>query len=412
MRDTAPPSATTFVDVPGSTKRLRIWITISHPGMAESDTIGDMVRMKMIRDVLHSMGHDATIICVHADEAGISPHEDSRGPKGRALKELLKRCVPRSFWATLKDLAYRRNNRMFKSMLESRDDSPDLVIDYNFYWSDAAIEFARQRGIAVILNMETLIGDSMPAVEHSWLRSRGQVFETDKYHRPDRVWAVSEPLAAALSKCAGIEPSRIDVIPNAAKPHATPRTQIPGIPDESLVLGFVGGFADWYALDRLVAEFLELRREFPRLFLLLVGDGPERGRIEALLRAAPRDAYLLPGTVPHADVPTYVARMDVCVVTNHTWWSSPLKLLEYGSLGKAVVAPDLPSITSMVTTDEARLFPAGNFSEFRKACADLLADDVARQRLGHALRRAVESRYSPAAMASRIGASLSRLPRC
>jgi glycosyltransferase involved in cell wall biosynthesis len=101
--------------------------------------------------------------------------------------------------------------------------------------------------------------------------------------------------------------------------------------------------------------------------------------------------------------------MDVCAITNHTWWSSPLKLLEYGSLGKAVVAPDLPSITSMVSADEVRLFPVGDFHAFAAACSGLLADAEARRQLGTNLLLAVEARYSPAAMAARIRGSLARL---
>lgn len=389
---------------------LRIWITVSHPGMDESDTIGDMVRLKRIRDVLESMGHSATIVTARDGKAANSGTEARAAANAGIVKRLLKRCVPRSLWATLKDVSYRRNSDRFRAKLEARRDAPDLVIDYNFYWSDATIGFAKERGIPVILNVETLVADSMPEVSRSWLRRKGEAFEVAKYRRVDRLWAVSDPLSKALAERSGVDPAIIDLVPNAAESVPEPRGSIAGIPKGALVLGFVGGFADWYALDRLAELFLELRCRFPQLVLLLVGDGPEKPRIESILRAAPREAYVLPGKVPHAEVSRYISRMDVCVITNHTWWSSPLKLLEYGSLGKAVVAPDLPSITSMVSADQVRLFRRGDFREFADACNGLLADAEARAQLGENLRRAVESRFSPAAMAARIEGSLARLP--
>jgi glycosyltransferase involved in cell wall biosynthesis len=391
-----------------STQSQRIWLTVSHPGMDEADTIGDMVRLKLVRAALESLGHTVKIITTRDGEASPAAGGQTNARAGR-VKSLLKRFLSRSLWATLKDVSYRRNRDHFLAQLERRAGVPDLLIDYSFYWSDAAIAYGTSRGIPVILNVETLVADSMPEVTRSWLRRRGEAFEIAKYRQAARIWAVSSPLAEALVACAAVQPDVIDVIPNAAPKVSAPPGNIAGIPEDALVLGFVGGFADWYALDRLTEAFLELRHELPRLVLLLVGDGPERPRIEAMLRRAPHDAYLLPGKVPHADVARYISRMDVCAITNHTWWSSPLKLLEYGAAGKAVVAPDLPSIATMVSPNEVRLFRAGDFGEFTTACRSLLADDAARRRLGGNLRRAVETRYSPAAMAKRIEGSLSRL---
>ncbi len=391
------------------TSGLNIWLTISHPGMDESDTIGDMVRMKLIQRSLVSMGNDVSIITTRTGRPGVALAAQPRANRPSAWKSRLKGVVPRSLWVTLKDQAYRRNNQQFSAILESRPDRPELLIDYNFYWNDAALRFGERHHVPVILNIETLVADSMPEVRQSWLRDRGEKYELAKYRRAARLWAVSEPLADAVAGRARVDRNAIDVVPNAAQiPGVT--EVIPAIPADAIVLGFVGGFADWYSLDKLVAKFLSLRQTFPRLFLLLIGDGPERSRIEDLLQAAPRASYLLTGKVPHAAVPSYIARMDVCAITNHTWWSSPLKLLEYGALGKAVVAPDLPSITSMITSSEACLFRTGDFAAFEAACRTLLGDGPARHRLGVALREAVMSRFSLEAMTARIRASIGRLP--
>ncbi len=388
-----------------------VWITVSHPGMAESDTIGDMVRLKLIRSAFQSLGWTVRLVTAEA-LAGAPPpaggHPDAaapRSPKGR-----LKQFVPRAVWATLKDLAYRRLNGRFYDLLAAQPGPlPDLIVDYNFYFNDAALRFGRARGIPVILNSETLVEDSMRDVPHSWLRGAGRRFETRKYRRASRMWAVSDPLAAKLRALIGGAGVEVDVVPNAAAAGGDGVACTLRLPAGARVVGFVGGFSPWYALDRLVEACARIREKVPALHLLLVGDGPERARIETMLAATPPGWYTLTGRVPHAEVPGYVACFDVGVITNHMWWTSPLKLLEYGAMGTAVVAPDLPSITAMVTADEAALFAHGDFQAFEQVLGGLLADAPRRARLAQNLRGAVETRYSMAALAQTIAQSVARV---
>jgi glycosyltransferase involved in cell wall biosynthesis len=117
--------------------------------------------------------------------------------------------------------------------------------------------------------------------------------------------------------------------------------------------------------------------------LLLVGDGPERPRIEALVKEARVDAVFT-GTVSPSELPRHLAAMDVGVVMAdpRSFHYSPLKLAEYLAAGLAVVAPDVEPLASLLDRDDnAVLYEAGDVDAMRRALGDLAADAPRRQRL-------------------------------
>ncbi len=82
--------------------------------------------------------------------------------------------------------------------------------------------------------------------------------------------------------------------------------------------------------------------------MLIVGDGPMRGWIEGFLtgtRLAER--AVLTGWVPHDVLPGLVARMDIATAPYpqlNDFYFSPLKLFEYMSAGRAIVASRIGQI--------------------------------------------------------------------
>ncbi len=388
-----------------------VWITVSHPGMAESDTIGDMVRLKIIRRAFEMLGWQVRIVTARAV---LGPEPAASGNMTSAPSGGVQRARQKPRPAHAVGHAQRRQlpplNASYDALLDAQPGPrPDLIVDYNFYFNDAAMRWGRARGIPVILNSETLIEDSMQDASHSLLRAAGRRFEQQKYRRADLMWTVSEPLAEKLRALIGGETPAVHVVPNAADLGNAEARCTMALPENALVVGFVGGFSPWYALDKLVTAASRIRADVPDLHLLLVGDGPERARIDAMLADTPAGWYTLAGRVPHAEVPGYLACFDVGVITNHKWWTSPLKLLEYGAQRMAVVAPDLPSITSMASPEAVAFFGHGDFEDFERTLRAVLADRERRASLAVNLHEAVATRYSLDALATTIEQSLRTL---
>ena len=107
--------------------------------------------------------------------------------------------------------------------------------------------------------------------------------------------------------------------------------------DGQFVVGWIGSFRRFHALEQAVDAVAGL----DGTTLLLVGDGPERARVERLARER-GVAVRCTGTVPHDEIPEHLAAMDVALVlasSERAFHYSPLKLAEYLAAGLAVVAP-------------------------------------------------------------------------
>ena len=113
--------------------------------------------------------------------------------------------------------------------------------------------------------------------------------------------------------------------------------------------GWVGSFRRFHALDQAFDALAGIEDAT----LLLVGDGPERPRIEAARARRGTSRPCSPARFPHAELARHLAAMDVAVVLagrDDVFHYSPLKLAEYLAAGRAVVAPDVPQISARLTT--------------------------------------------------------------
>ncbi len=85
-----------------------------------------------------------------------------------------------------------------------------------------------------------------------------------------------------------------------------------GIPQDAPVVVCVGRLVRRKGQDTLIKLWPELRRRFPEARLLLVGDGPQRSRLERLIRWYGVDgSVVMTGSVHPQDVPAHLDAGDV-----------------------------------------------------------------------------------------------------
>jgi glycosyltransferase involved in cell wall biosynthesis len=135
----------------------------------------------------------------------------------------------------------------------------------------------------------------------------------------------------------------------------------------------------------------------PGATLLLVGDGPERARIERFARSLEVPA-IFTGTVPHHELPAYLAAMDAAVILaarKVPFHYSPLKLAEYLAAGLPVVAPGTGQPAERLTDGvDAIVVPPHDVAALGAALRRLHDDPEERTRLGKAARAAAETEWS------------------
>ncbi len=94
-----------------------------------------------------------------------------------------------------------------------------------------------------------------------------------------------------------------------------------------------------------LAEAAEYLRNYPEVRILIVGSGNQWNRLQSVIKRKNLDQVILKQTVPYAEIPRWISLADLCVVPlpDHPWWrvSSPLKLMEYLSMGKPVLLTEM-----------------------------------------------------------------------
>lgn len=142
----------------------------------------------------------------------------------------------------------------------------------------------------------------------------------------------------------------------------------------------------------LIRGFAGIASEFPDVDLLMVGDGPRRGELEALaaeLGIAERVRFV--GV--RADVPDLLRAAAVFALTSVSEAAS-LTLLEAMATGLPVVVTDVGGNPEIVREDcEGLLFPRGDAASCSEALRTILGDAEYGAVLGEAGRARVDARY-------------------
>jgi glycosyltransferase involved in cell wall biosynthesis len=148
---------------------------------------------------------------------------------------------------------------------------------------------------------------------------------------------------------------------------------------DGFVVAWSGSFRPFHSLDHLI----EAAANVDGLTLLLIGDGPERPRIEALARER-RVPTRSTGLVPHAKIPRLLAAADVGVVLARSAQSfhySPLKVVEYLASGIPVVAPEVAELRERVVAGiNGAVYAPGDAADLARVLRALAAEpgEVAR----------------------------------
>ncbi len=202
---------------------------------------------------------------------------------------------------------------------------------------------------------------------------------------------VSRDLERWLVETIGVPPQRVVQIYNGVdqerfRPAAAPPEAVapPGfLEPESLVVGTVGRLAAVKDQATLLRAFALLAGERPTLRLVLVGDGPERHRLERLARELAVESRVWI-TGDRDDVPRLLQGMDLFVLPSLGEGISNT-ILEAMATGLPVVATRVGGNPELVTPGEnGLLVPRGDPRELAAAMARLLDDPALRRRMGAA----------------------------
>jgi glycosyltransferase involved in cell wall biosynthesis len=220
-----------------------------------------------------------------------------------------------------------------------------------------------------------------------------------------KVLTVSMPFRDELA-AKGVARERIEIVHNAIRSdwgagHPGDLRAKLGIGADWKIILIVGRLSREKDHLTLLGAVDQLRRKGLNPHLLVIGEGPERGRIEQEIRHLGLAEYVTLAGHQRSAEPYYgIANLAVLSSLSE---GSPNALLEAMAAGVPVVATKVGGIPEIVMDeDSALLVPAGTVDSMAAAMERLLTDRPLAERFigrGHVL---VVERHAPAVRASRL----------
>jgi glycosyltransferase involved in cell wall biosynthesis len=127
-----------------------------------------------------------------------------------------------------------------------------------------------------------------------------------------------------------------------------------GLSPDLTYMIFVGSLKKWHGVENAILALERLIEEGRKLELIIVGDGPEKGHLESVVKMKKLDGYtLFAGRVKHDMVPFYIGASYLCLAPfdrsrNDVTGLAPLKIFEYMACGKPIVTTRVGGLERMI----------------------------------------------------------------
>jgi glycosyltransferase involved in cell wall biosynthesis len=225
----------------------------------------------------------------------------------------------------------------------------------------------------------------------------------------DRVIAVSEATKRMLQRV-GVHESHLRVVHNGIDPvrrsKGTEAKRLRSLwrsEDDGLLVGVIGRFSP----EKGQAQFLRALRDVvqgcPGVMAILIGDGPERARLEEQVKSAGLgESVRFAGY--HADMSSVYDALDLVVIPSLSE-GLPNVLLEAFLHGKAVIATAVGGIPEVMQGCLTKwLVPPGDEKALSEKIIEILKDSDLRRVASEAGKKEIEIRFSVSQRARRMAA--------
>ncbi|MED5595367.1 glycosyltransferase [Janthinobacterium sp. P210006] len=195
--------------------------------------------------------------------------------------------------------------------------------------------------------------------------------------------------------------TRLAVIPNGVDTDAfivsperrrLARQQL-GLPPDALVIGSVARLSAQKRPQALLAMFIRLARQFPRLYLVLAGTGPLEAMLREQVQAARlQERVLLTGFQPRIELLMPAFDLHLLLSKNEGFGIATIEAM---ACGVPAVGTDVPGTSDILRgSGGGLLLPLDDEDAACRAVADLLRDPARRRRMGRQARLEAEQHYS------------------
>ena len=350
---------------------MKILFYSPHPTLYFDAPTGYGSHMRGMVNGFREEGHTVEILVL-----GKKPQSEFTQTNSRSIKSTLKKITPRIIWRTIKEIQQIQFDKHAAKELQEavQTFNPDLVYERSAWMSNGSIEVLKPFKIKHIVEINAPFEEEVKEFENasSFIAFVGKKKLKHLLQSVNLVAPITSSLQKHIVKNYDINPGQCLVVPNAIDKAEIQITdsrveEIRKALDltNKTVIGFVGSIFPYHGVDRLIQAVSNLNNS--NVALLIVGDGyliPELKELTQTLGISSRVHFT--GSVPKEDVYNYITAMDVLTLPNTEWYCSPMKLFEYGALGKIVLAVNEAGVSDVMAESDGVLFE-NNERDFQKA---------------------------------------------
>ena len=203
------------------------------------------------------------------------------------------------------------------------------------------------------------------------------------------VVTVSEAMAASVKKIMPDQTAKVVTIPNGVSEEFLDIAPRPERTDSPLQLVTIGNLTANKSISTLI-EAVHCLRDKADLQLRVIGDGPERARLEARIQQLGlREHVSFEGTLPPDEIPEALAGTDVLILASQSE-GRPNVVLEAMAAGRAVIASNIEGTRELITdAHNGLLFSPGDVDALAERIEQVYKDPGLCDRLGKAARQTI-----------------------
>ena len=254
-------------------------------------------------------------------------------------------------------------------------------------------------------------------VPYPVLRPITRILERKVYSNVDLILTISPRLSQYVINM-GAPEARVKLLPLGTDTEVfhpnldcTEIRQKWGFGENDPIIVFIGTLFDFSGLDTFIRQFPGVVREVPEAKLLIVGDGPQRPKLEKIIaELGLQKQAIITGFQPFETMPQYINLAAICIntflITDTTRDIFPTKIVQYLACGKAVIATPLPGMIAIIPGEHQGIAYADTPGEMVAKVVSLLKSSEHRQQLGQAGLHYVKQAHSYDKIAHELEAAL------
>jgi len=245
-----------------------------------------------------------------------------------------------------------------------------------------------------------------PQYEGSQGYLQGLQLEALVARHADRLFVISEQLGSYVQQHWGVDPARIELLPNCVDPQRfVPADAVQVVPH---TLVYAGSLLGYEGLDTLIDAMVLVRQQGCPVRLDIIGDGEVRAQLEEQVqRLGLSSVVSFLGKQSPEVTRGYLERCAVVCIPRKPFKVcqivTPIKLVEALATGKPVIVPDLPVFRDEMGSHPAGwFFRAGDSADLARVIVAAFADPAALPMLGARAREYAVTQRSWAPFAANV----------